>query len=109
MKERNRESQYTAMWSFTAVRHEDEQFHSPLNSLITLSLDFNMLDYNTTLFYSKIVSANFSFPKKEPTVNMEVAAIERIFIRLSFRNDNANNSLILSFIPPCLLTSLPPK
>lgn len=109
MKERNRESQYTAMWSFNAARHEDEKFHSPLRSLITLSLDFNMLDYNRTLFYSKIVAANFIFPKQVPTVNMEVAAIERIFIRLSFRNNNANNSLILSFIPPSLLTSLPPK
>ena len=45
------------MWSFGAVLHKDENSHSLLSSLITLSLGFNMLDYNSTLFYSKVVAA----------------------------------------------------
>lgn len=64
------------MWSFSTVLHKDENSHSLLSSLITLSLGFNMLDYNSTLFYFKVVAG----VKKKKTT--EVDGSEGVFIRL---------------------------
>lgn len=109
MKERNKGNHWATMWSFNVVLHKDANIQSLLSSLITLSLDFNMLDYNSTLFYPKIVVAHFFF--KEPTVNMEVDGIEGIFIRLSFRNNIIISTMNLLSLFFSLLADLflPPK